>query len=581
MRINDIVKPVLTEAQTMSPAQWVSSSTSPQFIARLLAGGKKDLAEPVAIPLSFKVNKVEFEGQIEINGPTSMNYKMAKTLAKAISEKDTDIIKNIQFSVRLYDENGEPTNDFNIINASKIVKDELYSGKLRVNKGNIAEIILGCAVTAKYENPLRHITSEDLINVARRVAQGNGTATGKAGKDIISFTVSVPEADKKGFNSYIGMDPDGKKPEDYGIGKDLLKAIGQHIDNAVKYVNNSPRIAAAVEKAAKDERENQIEVISDGGNAEEQKTTKADLKILIDGSKINLLSIKAGDVGQFGQVSGYEFERLNDFFLSSVHMELGNKVKASFMAVNEKLSREEKDANKEEVRTVNYTKGFKLAYDEIYKNLSRLTGSVEGQADLLKRVYRGLLYHATRNDTNVEMIILSPNAQKAFHELTFGPELENALQDYQLTVHRGTTEKMHEIYIYGYPKTDKVKKVQGSSKELLIKLRSYAQKKAVRNIVEMGDLLKDIADWEKIEERKASKVATAPTANQHLKTQQPAVPPVQDTPQPAPINTNLQGTEFTAPQTEPIVPDDADQEAERMAMAEFKSILKNAGLTKL
>jgi hypothetical protein len=232
------------------------------------------------------------------------------------------------------------------------------------------------------------------------------------------------------------------------------------------------------------------------------------------------------------------------------------------------------DANRELVRTTNYKTGFKIAYDEIFNQLNQLTGSIDGQADLIKRVYKGLLYHATRNDSNVEMIILSPNAKKAFHELTFGPELEKALDDYQLTVRRGTTSAMYEIYIYGYPKTSEVKKEQGTSKELLIKLRSYAQKKAVRNIIEMGDLLKDIADWEKIEERKAKKVAGAPKADDHLKNARPQVPPAvpsAKTHQPSAQTTNLQGTEFSSqPLQKPMVPkfgtmNKTDQEKEYFA----------------
>jgi len=577
MHINDIVKPLVTEAKNMASSEWLNSSSVPQFLSRLASGSTG--------PLTFRIGKVDFEGEINITDKYTHNYKAYLGLKTAIEQKNKNILPAIDFRVTLYDDDGKPTTAYELINITKIVKDELFSGKLRVNKGNIAEIVLGCAVTAKYENPLKHIDASHVIDVARRVAQGNGTAKGTAGKDTISFTVIVPAADKKGFNAYIGMDPDGKKPEDYGMSKDLLKAISDHIDNAVKYVNTSPRVAAAVDKAAKDPRKNEIDVVSDGGNAEEQKTTKADLKILIDGSKINLISIKAGDVKQFGQVSGYEFERINDFFLSTVHMPLSDKVKKSFMMVDEKLAtKEEKEENKEQVRSANYSNGFKQAYDEIFKHLTRLTGSESGQADLIKRVYRGLLYHATRNDTNVEMIILSPNAKKAFHELTFGAELENALDDYQLTVNRGTTQAMHEIYIYGHPKTANAKKSQGSNKELLVKLRSYAQKRAVRNIVEMGDLLKDIADWEKIEERKATKASTAPTADQHLAKQtkispkpeisEPITPPPV-TPNQIPQSTNLQGTEFTSSTPEKY----GMPEEEPAAMMELKTILKYAGLT--
>jgi hypothetical protein len=103
------------------------------------------------------------------------------------------------------------------------------------------------------------------------------------------------------------------------------------------------------------------------------------------------------------------------------------------------------------------------------------------------------------------MVILSPSAKKAFSELTFGPELREALNDYNIVIHRGSSEKMHLLQVYGIPKTSKVKKAMGSSKEMLVQYRSYQQSNAVRNIIEMGNLLKELADWEKIEARKTEK----------------------------------------------------------------------------
>jgi hypothetical protein len=539
MRFHEIISPFLAEAKNMSPAEWMSSSTVHQFISRLLSATPEN---PYIATLTFRVGKdSDVEGQINITAePENHNYRAAKKLQAAVANKNKDALLDIYFDISRLDDNDNPTTDIEKIHVTKIVKDELYNGKLRVNKGNIAEIVLGCAVTAKYRNPFEHIDAGKLIEIAEMVAVNESTGNINVGKDLLSFMITVPASDKKGFAAYIGKDPDGKTPEDYGMGKDLIKSIDAHIDNAVKYVNTSPRVAAAIDKAFKDPRQNQIEIKSDGGNAEEQKSTKADLKILIDGSSINLLSIKAGDVGQFGQVSGYQFDRLNEFFTITLDIPLSDMktdeipvpVKDKFMAVDEKiLNKEEAESAKELARASNYKVGFKAAYDEIFQKLKTLTGSQEGQVDLLQRVYKGLKYHATRDVPDVEMIILSPNSKKAFYELTFGSELENALDDYQLVVHRGTTESMHEIYIYGYPKTAEVKKEQGSSKELLIKLRSYAQKKAVRNIVEMGDLLKDIADWEKIQERKAQKVINSPTANDHLnnKTSQALAPQTDQT----------------------------------------------------
>jgi hypothetical protein len=93
---------------------------------------------------------------------------------------------------------------------------------------------------------------------------------------------------------------------------------------------------------------------------------------------------------------------------------------------------------------------------------------------------------------------------------------------------------------------------------MLIQLRSYAQKGAVRNIVEMGDLLKDLADLEKIKERKA-KV-------------QPAVAPTLPAPEKSDADQTTGLPSKMTPSPEPNSP--VLQQPDELA-----SIRKNAGIT--
>jgi hypothetical protein len=117
----------------------------------------------------------------------------------------------------------------------------------------------------------------------------------------------------------------------------------------------------------------------------------------------------------------------------------------------------------------------------------------------------------------------------------------------------------------------------GSSKELLVQYRSYSQKKAVRNIIEMGNLLKELADWQKIEARKAGKTAPAPVPN--------------TAPAPVPNTAPAATTQATAPtptevpsRMTPIAPAATTiQSPERDETApesdEIDRIRKNAGIT--
>ena len=447
---------------------------------------------------SFNINGENVDGVIAPYG------ELIDEIESAIQVEDAARLKKIVLSVEEMDDDGNATGEvFHGVKLSQIFKDEKIKGELIPNLGNIAELVLGCAVTAKFESQGQPITEKNIIDVAKRLAIGRGEVVTHSGKDSITFSASVPFIDKKAFYAYVGEDSIGKTLQDYNVSEKTINGIGQHVKSSLAYVNTSDKVTRAVNKAAQDPAENQVEVKSDGGNAEQQKTTKVDLKISIDGTQYNLLSIKAGNVGQFGQVSGYGFDALTNFFDQSIGIPLSDRVSRKFTELNPTLGGKDKNANKEEVRFLNFDTGFTAAYKEIAGVLTKLSKS--NQVDLIERVYHGILHHATRNEENVEMVILAPSAKKAFTELTFGQELRDALDDYRLVVNEGTSASMHVIEIYGFPVTDKAKRSMGTGKELLVKYRSYMQKNAVRNIIEMGGLLKELADWEKIEEKKANK----------------------------------------------------------------------------
>ena len=142
------------------------------------------------------------------------------------------------------------------------------------------------------------------------------------------------------------------------------------------------------------------------------------------------------------------------------------------------------------------------------------------------------MFHLTRNEPNVEMVILSPNSKKAFQELSFGDEFEKAINQLHFTVDVNFTGKAHWLFVYGFPATAFSKKSIGTAKHKLVELWStYNPKNGVmRNRIGMGNLLKDIADLEKhIESREAAQLQSPET--------QPVTPPapVQQAPVPASI----------------------------------------------
>ena len=433
-------------------------------------------------------NKEEFAGVVQ-------NKEAADLL-----EKDTTDPGKIAVQVKTED------GDIVDLRLSNMIKDEVSKGALQVNMGNIAEAVLGCAMTAKFAKDGADITFQDIINIGRILATTNSYETVTPSKDKLEFKITISKTDTKAFNAYMTDGPKGLKELD--IPDEKITTFQQHIKDAVEFVNKSPRPKAAVEKAKADPRENKVEVLSDGGNSEKQKSTKVDLEILYDGTKVNLISLKAGSVKQFGQESGAEFGTLERFFKSMVGFGLPKSMEKEF-----------KPATDPDYKDYNYETVWPKAYQHIYNELKPYTtgDATNKEYDLIQQVYNGIKYHATRDEEGITLVILSPSKKKAFYELSFGQELRDALDQYDLEITLKTEVKNPTIEIYGVAKTDAARKID--SKARLVGLRSSMNRGAVRNVIEMGDLLKALADLEKLDQQTAAKpkpkATTEPQALPH------------------------------------------------------------------
>jgi hypothetical protein len=466
---------------------------------------------------------------------------------------------NIVFSVNVVDDDtNEPTGEVvNNVRLTNIYKDEKIKGEIKPNMGNVSEALLGCAVAAKFVKGGGTVNEKDLADMGRQIAQNGGVIQAKAGKDTLEFKVSIPFMDKKAFYAWLG---EGRKTlQDYKVPKESIELIERRAKIAVEYANTSKRVAGAVKAAQDDPRNNKVDVISDGGEKENQSTTKVDLKILIDGkqSAKRLLSVKAGDVAQFGQVVGANFEHVTEFF-GSFNVSLSPGIKKYFyeIAKGARGSSEEKQHN--------FDNGMLAAYQDAAKQLKAKVKT--DQAGLVEDVYQGLLQHLTRKEEGVEMVILDPDDKKAFRELNFGPEFEKAMRQLQLVVVENMEGKAHIISIYGYPIGSIAKKfVPAGRKDAsnkLVDLKSQFKDGTVRNMTAMGGLLKDISDIANYIEKQDDQQPVAPATNKI------APPDSVATPTPTVKTLAPQRTLATASQTMPPTPDELDQ------------IKRNAGLKK-
>lgn len=428
----------------------------------------------------------------------------------------------IRFSVAEVDEDGNPTgNVIDNVPINSIFKDEKIKGELKPNMGNISEALLGCAVAAKFANGGKPVTEQQLVAMGKQIARNKGYIETSAGKDKLIFKVSIPFMDKKAFYAWLNEDSRGRTLQDYNVPAESIALIERRARTAIEYANTSKRVQAAINEAVSDPRQNKVDVISDGGEKENQSSTKVDLKILIDGkeSAKRLLSIKAGNVAQFGQVTGANFEHVNEFF-KAVGVTLPVTLKKYFYDIRPGTR------DSAELKEHNFENGVSSAFGAAFKQLKARAAT--DQANLVEDVYHGLLHHLTRNEEGVEMVILDPDDKKAFKELDFGQSFYQALKQLQLVVTESDRSSSYNISIYGFPVGSIAKKYVPGRKDAnskLVDLTSQLKDGSIRNMLGMGSLLKNIADIENHIEQQAKQVplTTKSVAKQPIA--KPAVTP--------------------------------------------------------
>jgi len=489
-------------------------------------------------------------------------------------------------------------------------KSSTGSEKKPWNEGEVAETILGAALYARFISK-KNINENDVWSALKTFTQ-NPTSGGF--RIVGTKRNGKSEIDMVAINKPINNEIVNKLVTDKkSLEKDFPKgveALQSKISACAAYVNESDKVIKALEEADQNPGA-PIIIKTDGvGN---QKGTKADLRIEI-GKWKQLLSLKVNDVKQFGQESGSSGLVVSSFFkrfmpdldLSDLYMKEGQPVP---WAPQTGEGWPDMDSRKA-VKELKQSGLWDAALDQVY----RLTGSAyqrasahlqeklsteDGAASVVKNIYNGIIHHAQGTAQFQTLVILNPSTKAAWKELEFGPSLELALGNYKLEVEvevgkRGVSN--HKLKIYGTPitpeaqvaaqtqintdqdaevakqKADLGKVTPVAKKELLFQLRSYQQESGnMRNPVEMGTLLKNLTEVQKIENASVDDAENenppapqavavkkpAPTVKEPLAQQTTANTPVQPIYGKS-VNT-LQGTTF-APDNEPSVLDEPVRE---------------------
>ena len=424
----------------------------------------------------------------------------------------------------------------------------LAAGRL-INQGHAGEAILGAALTCKFiEEPNKNIEYKQIIEILQKILINSKINAGKMKgfpDHYVKFELNLNTVTsgllKLLCAHLLNENSDGnikefQKDDEWAknnlLSVDNLNNILYLFEVAKNYANGK-QAREKIKEALEEQVQGTIAIESIGGGPT-QSSTKVDLRIRYTaGSQKpvvkNLLnlSLKAGKVAQFGQVSGGSLATYKKYFESVFGPNLFNSltppeiIEAKFVPTTEdseliKNNPEwftEPDPNAEDkgIKTKNFGKPLRYLYEQVKAYIQKLDNNALSAA-----LYKGIKYHATldekdldEKDLNIQMLILNPkensyiekipekkrqNYQNYFQELSFSSSLEAQLKKCTFSVVlQDDNPTTQEIIIKA--------SLDGKPPQQLLKLRSNLSN--FRNRIEMGSLLKDIA---KMQEETANEI---------------------------------------------------------------------------
>jgi len=366
------------------------------------------------------------------------------------------------------------------ISLSALEKSPAIKGKDQdYGVGDIGEIALGVSAGSRFLNAGNPISYAQFVGLANQLTPS--IVRGKSGKALdslqLSYTGRIKHKSGKEDNFTLVVMAPGRSVKEFANfmkkPKDLPPAVQGTILSAIDYANGSERITAGIQQTSASPDTNTIEVSCDG--VSNQKGTKADLVMTIDGRRIHLISAKAGP-SQLGQASGHQWAKQEQFFQIVFGVDIGQYAQSWGKTHQEHLN----------------------ALQQIWSRLvipkiQQLTGgdSVQKEKILIRSLANGLIRYS--NNTNaetgeVEIIdivkLLTDPGSPGYSLLRIDSRLTDALEKTDL--YGEPTKNGAGIQVSG--------QVNGK-KSLLFKARSYYSPAGdtVRTIIEGGLLLDELA----------------------------------------------------------------------------------------
>ena len=249
------------------------------------------------------------ERQQEITGNFGSDIKTGKDFSK--------FIKPAKLNTRFITSTGDE------IALSQFLKTEEYKGgRVDYNKGNVAELIFAAAIFARFTTRTKRVMEDDIKKIIfdRRVKANPGNMIEMAPNKGIKIKDKVELKWGMSGNNHRAV----INPALWPVWS-LSDNSGDNLVAASCNYANSANVTSWSNLVYENGSYNEITILAEG--EEDQKETKVDVRVLItdqDGNPepVNInVSLKKGNVGQFGQFGGVTYEVQKEVWGSSFGIE--------------------------------------------------------------------------------------------------------------------------------------------------------------------------------------------------------------------------------------------------------------------
>lgn len=297
------------------------------------------------------------------------------------------------------------------------------AAKIGANRGDVAEALMGAAVCATFATrPHVTITSAHIDTYLDRVLKQENFSDSFNVKNIktkvedrITFSISLPTK----ALAFI------KELDNRKLVKDLYAST-------LSYVNGNRNLQVKAAELYEDNNPNDI-VVSSAGTLN-QKGTKADITVLIDGKKqTKQISLKVAGGDQFAQFGGANWETQLTLFTAS----LGLDISSAKQQFNKELELYDADARftdrgESTKNMIAYLKkAAKISYTAAAKSMETKINDANFKKTLAEFIRKG----ATLNDPDIELVKLGGGLAKS---QSFGDQFNSTVQSMDLSVRLST-----------------------------------------------------------------------------------------------------------------------------------------------